>query len=84
MEKGALIDINRIKAWWFDMKVQKLIKKANKLHKLTKHKYMVLLVSGKLQLHRKADLKKLIKLRVFKKGTSIQLLEKSALYITTT
>jgi len=83
MEKRALIDINRIKAWLFDVKVKKQIKKANKLHKLTKHKYLVLLVSGKLQLHRKADLKKLIRLRVFTKGTTIQLLEKSALYITT-
>ncbi len=80
----AIIDINRIKSWNFDRKIKKLIKKANKLRELTKHKYMILMLKGKPHIYRKSELKQLIKLRVFKKGTTIQSLEKNALYITTT
>lgn len=82
MEKYVLIDINRIRAWFFDRKVERLIKQAKKLQKLTGYKYIVLFVAGKVQLTRKADLKKLIRMRYFRKGTTIQDLEKQALYIT--
>ncbi|MEA2041141.1 MAG: hypothetical protein U9N85_01125 [Bacteroidota bacterium] len=83
MEKYAIIDIKRIRAWFFDRKVKKRIIQANKLAKLTKYKYLVLIYKGKLITVRKGDLKRLIRFGKFKKGTTIQDLERSALYITT-
>lgn len=82
MEKFALIDINKIRAWFFDKKIERLIKKAKRLNKITEHKYIVLYVFGKARIYKKADLKRLIRIRVFKKGITIQDLEKSAIFVT--
>ncbi len=84
MEKGALIDVNKIKRWFFNRKLKRFIRKANKLRELTKHKYFVILIIGKLVIVRKSDMKKSIREGKFKKGITINILEKSALYITTT
>ncbi len=82
MSKYAIIDVEKIKKRIFNWKLERLIKKANKLNKLTKYKYMILMSAGKARIYRKADLKYMIKRRVFKKGTTIKMLEKQALYIT--
>ena len=81
-EKFALINVGRIKAWLFDRKVNKLIKKANEFSKLRREKFMVVFIAGKLGLYKKKQLRKLVKMRVFAKGITIQQIEKSALYVT--
>ncbi|MBN1250680.1 MAG: hypothetical protein JXA16_00995 [Bacteroidales bacterium] len=82
MSKYAIINVPKIRAWIFDRKIEKRIKKANRLREMTKYKYMVILVSGKPLIYKKADLKRLISMRVFKKGTTIKDIEKRAIYIT--
>jgi hypothetical protein len=58
------------------------IRKANKLNKETKYKCIVLPVAGKPRVYTKFQLKYLIRRGFFKKGVTIQHLEKLALYIT--
>jgi hypothetical protein len=62
--------------------IRRAINKANRLHRLTKYKFLVLLVKGKPRVYSKFQLKHLIKTRYFEKGTTIQQLEKSAIYKT--
>ncbi|OQY03195.1 MAG: hypothetical protein B6I20_05605 [Bacteroidetes bacterium 4572_117] len=69
-----------IKEWIYKRRLFKAITKANKLKKQTGYKMLVLLVKGKPRVYSKFQLKHLIKTRFFKKGTSIQGLEKLALY----
>lgn len=82
-EKKALIDGNKIKAWVFDQRVKRKIKKANKLQELTKNKFYVMILGGKVRIYRKKDLRLLVKKRVFK-VKSIEELEKHAIHVTTT
>lgn len=79
----TIIDPERIKSWIFDRRVKKAIKKANKLQKLTKSKFVVLIVGGKPEIYRKTDLRKLINMRVFGK-TKLEDLLKKTVHITTT
>ena len=65
-----------------DRRLKKMIAKANEVRYLTGYKCFVLHVKGKLKVVRKKDLKLLIAKRKFKKGTSIQSLEKLAVYKT--
>lgn len=79
----ALIDINRIQAWLFDKKVQRKIKRANKLHKLTQSKFVVLILGGKPRIYKKKDIRLLVKKGIFKKNSLDDVL-KEAIHITTT
>lgn len=66
----------------YNIKKPILIKRANKWSKLTGYRYLVIYYEGKLRLAKKKNLKALIAKRRFKKGTTIQMLEKSAVYVT--
>lgn len=58
------------------------VKKANRLAELFNMKYYVLYLNGKLKVVPKQNIKALIAKRRFKKGTTIEMIEKRALYIT--
>ena len=79
----ALIDVNRIRTYFFDKRVERNIKKANKLHKITKSKHVVLLLAGKPRIYKKKDLRKFVNMRVFGK-TKLEDLLKLAVHETTT
>lgn len=55
---------------------------AKELSEVSKRKYIVLMVAGVPKVYSKQELKNLIQRRVFKKGTTIQDLEKRAILIT--
>lgn len=63
-------------------RVKKAVKMAKELSEVSKRKYIVLMVAGVPKVYSKQELKKLIQRRVFKKGTTIQDLEKRAILIT--
>ncbi|MCF6185090.1 MAG: hypothetical protein L3J56_10825 [Bacteroidales bacterium] len=81
--KRTLIDPDKIRAWFFDRRIEKTIKKANKLQEVTKSKHIVLLIGGKPRIYKKRDLRRLINMRVFGKIKLEQLL-KYAVHETTT
>ncbi len=72
--------IKKIQNAIFHIRLTKAIKKANKYHELTKHKYMVLMWGKKPVVKAKQNLKVLIKNGTLK--CTIQQLEAKALYIT--
>lgn len=55
---------------------------ADELSKASRRKYIVLLVAGVPKVYSKQDLKRMIAQRKFRKGTTIQDLEKKAILIT--
>lgn len=63
-------------------RVKRAVKMAKELSQVSKRKYIVLMVAGVLKVYSKQELKNLIQRRVFKKGTTIQDLEKRAIIIT--
>lgn len=63
-------------------RVKRAVKMAKELSEASKRKYIVLMVAGVLKVYSKQELKNLIQRRVFKKGTTIQDLEKRAILIT--
>ena len=71
-----------IKNWIYKLRLSKAIRKANRLYNETRYKYYVLPVKGKPRVYARKTLKLLIKTKFFKKGTTIQALEKRALYTT--
>ena len=79
----TLIDIDRIKARLFDKRVERKIKKANKLQELTKSKHVVLILGGKPRIYNKSHSRKLINMRVFGK-IKLDELMKYAVHETTT
>nr|DAJ67921.1 MAG TPA: hypothetical protein [Caudoviricetes sp.] len=63
-------------------RVKRAVKMAKELSEASKRKYIVLMVAGVPKVYSKQELKNLIQRRVFKKGTTIQDLEKRAILIT--
>ena len=63
-------------------RVKRAVKMAKELSEASKRKYIVLMVAGVSKVYSKQELKNLIQRRVFKKGTTIQDLEKRAILIT--
>lgn len=55
---------------------------ADELSKASRRKYLVLLVAGVPKVYSKQELKTMIRSRKFRKGTTIQDLEKKAILIT--
>ncbi|MDY0200982.1 MAG: hypothetical protein RBR40_08340 [Tenuifilaceae bacterium] len=66
----------------FELRLRRAIKEANKIKKLTKYRCYVLLVKGRPVVYSKKDLKESIARRHFKKGFTIDQLDKIALYKT--
>ncbi|WP_075555806.1 hypothetical protein [Parabacteroides timonensis] len=63
-------------------RVKRAVKMAKELSQVSKRKYIVLMVAGVPRVYSKQELKSLIARRVFKKGTTIQDLERRAILIT--
>lgn len=71
-----------IKRIIFAWKYKHSIRKAKRLSKLTGLKYYVILLNGGLKVVPKRTIKELISKKRFRKGTTIQDIEKNALFIT--
>lgn len=71
-----------IKRLFFAWKYKRAVKKAIKLAKLTGLRYFVVYMNGSLKVAPKKTFKELIAKKRFRKGTTIQDIEKSALFIT--
>ena len=63
-------------------RIKNAIKEANEMNKLTKRKYYVFQLNGKIQIMPKQDIKRLIAMRKFVKGTTIGDFEKKCIHIT--
>jgi hypothetical protein len=63
-------------------RVKRAVKMAKELSEVSKRKYIVLMVAGVPKVYSKQELKSLIARCVFKKGTTIQDLERRAILIT--
>lgn len=74
--------IKLIKKIIFAWKYKHSIRKAKRLSKLTGLKYYVILLNGGLKVVPKKTIKELISKKRFRKGTTIQDIEKNALFIT--
>lgn len=74
--------IKYIKRKLLERRVVKLIDKANQRQKLTGYKYMVIMWEGKPVIVKKQEIKRMIANGYFRKGTTIQELERNAIYIT--
>lgn len=71
-----------IKRIIFAWKYKRSIRKAKRLSKLTGLKYYVILLNGGLRVVPKKTIKELISKKRFRKGTTVQDIEKRALFIT--
>lgn len=74
--------IQFIKRLIFAWKYKRAVMKATKLAKLTGLRYFVVYMNGELKVAPKRTFKELIAKKRFRKGTTIQDIEKSALFIT--
>ncbi|MDO4202290.1 MAG: hypothetical protein Q4D25_09285 [Bacteroidales bacterium] len=66
----------------FGFRFKRAVKKADYFHHITHRKYMVLVINKKFEILSKQELKKFIANGIFRKGTTIQDIERKALYIT--
>ena len=66
----------------YKIRVKNAIREANEMHQLTRKKYYVFLLAGKIHVMPKQDIKQLIKRRKFIKGTTIEEFEKKCIHIT--
>lgn len=63
-------------------RIKRAIRLAEELSRVSKRRYLVLMVAGIPKVYFKQELKKMITQRKFRKGTTIQDLEKKAILIT--
>lgn len=63
-------------------RIKRAIRLAEELSRVSKRRYLVLMVAGIHKVYSKQELKKMITQRKFRKGTTIQDLEKKAILIT--
>ena len=71
-----------IKDFILNYRIKRAIRLADELSKASRRKYLVLLVAGVPKVFSKQELKKMIAQRKFRKGTTIQDLEKRSILIT--
>ena len=71
-----------IKELIFGFRFKRAVKKADKFHHITHRKYMVLVFNKKLMVVSKHEIRLLVANGAFRKGTTVQDIEKKALYIT--
>ena len=71
-----------IKDFILNYRIKRAIRLADELSKASRREYLVLLVAGVPKVFSKQELKKMIAQRKFRKGTTIQDLEKRAILIT--
>lgn len=63
-------------------RIKRAIRLAEELSRVSKRRYLALMVAGIPKVYSKQELKKMIIQRKFRKGTTIQDLEKKAILIT--
>lgn len=71
-----------IKDLILNYRIKRAIRLAEELSRVSKRRHLVLLVAGVPKVYAKQDLKRMIAQRKFRKGTTIQDLEKKAILIT--
>ncbi|MDR0789646.1 MAG: hypothetical protein LBO06_02485 [Bacteroidales bacterium] len=69
-----------IKKALFSYRVERAIKQANKLHKLTKQRFLVVMWGGKPHVFAKQDLKRMQRQKIF--NVPYQVLQSKAIYKT--
>ncbi len=74
--------IKRIKKWIFNYRLKEAIKTAEESAQRTGLRHLVLLIQGKPMVFTKRQVQRLIRVRYFRKGTTIQGIEERALFIT--
>lgn len=67
---------------YFTWLLERKVKKANRLAREENRRYIVTMMQGRPAIYTKQTLKEAIKRRKFKKGVTIQDIEKQAYYIT--
>ena len=72
----------KFKLLLFERRLKLAIKKANRMQKLTKYKYFVIMFGSDIKVIAKKTIKEYIKTGYFKKGVTIAQIQKQALYIT--
>jgi hypothetical protein len=73
---------NYINKLLFNIRLKAAIKRAKRNAALFNCRYMVIVFAGKPMVYSKKQLKEALKIRFFKKGTTIQQLEKIAVFTT--
>ena len=71
-----------IKDLIFGFRFKRAVKKADRFHHITHRKYMVLVINHRLEVISKQDIRKFIANGIFRKGTTVNDIEKKALYVT--
>ena len=71
-----------IRKYIWAIRFRRKVKEANQLAELFKMRYFVIMMNGSLKVVPKKTLKELVAKGRFKRGTTIQDIEKRALYIT--
>ena len=74
--------MNTIQKIIFNWRYKRAVRKADKLHKSTKRKYLVILLDGKPVAVSKRKVRTLVATRKFRKGVTVADIEKRALYTT--
>lgn len=74
--------IQFIKDMILNYRIRRAIRLVGELSEVSKRKYLVLMVAGVPKVYSKQELKRMIARRKFRKGTTIQDLEKRAILIT--
>ena len=74
--------IERLKSWSLKQRIMYHIRRANMLHALTGYRYYVVNWNGSIKVIAKQQVKTMVKNKYFGKGTTVENLEKKALYIT--
>lgn len=72
-----------LKRKWTEYWLEKMVKKALRLTKLEKRRYIVTTMLGRPRCFSKQDLKEALKRRKFKKGVTMEQIEQRAYFITT-
>ena len=66
----------------FAFRFKRAVKKADRFHRITHRKYMVLVINKRLVVLSKQELRKFVANGIFRKGTTVQNIEQKALYVT--
>ncbi len=74
--------MKKLKKLIWGIRYKRAVRKANKMAATYNTTFLVLVIKGKLRVCSRTRLKELIRRRYFVKGTTIQSLDKAAVYIT--
>lgn len=74
--------MKKLKKLIWGIRYKRAVRKANKMAATYNTTFLVLVIKGKLRVCSRTRLKELIRRRYFVKGTTIQSLDKVAVYIT--